>query len=163
MLTLWNSFDRTFDKDLMQLDKLFSDFSPRGSLRSAASAPRAWPPVDLHETEDAYELSADVPGFAPDQLGVTLEDGLLTLSGKLEAEATADDAADAGDAGAGEAHRSLRRERRLVSFTRTFRFETPLDEEAVEAKTVHGVLTLRLPKAAAAKAKTIPVIAVTGQ
>jgi HSP20 family protein len=146
MLTLWNSFDRAFDNDLMQLDKLFST---RPATRSAGNAMAAVPPVNLHETEDAYELSADVPGFTPEQLNVTLEDGVLTLTGKLE------EANEQKD----EANRSLRRERRRMSFTRTFRFETPLDEDAVAAKIEHGVLTLRLPKAAAAKPKTIPVVA----
>jgi HSP20 family protein len=163
MLTLWNGFDRAFDREAASLDKLFDQMTPSSGLARRMMwanhpAERVLPAVDLVETEDGYELSADVPGFTPDMLDITLEDGVLTIKGdtgtvetKAEGEAESAKVETSG--------RVLRRERKRVSFERSFRFETALDGDAIAADMEHGVLTLRLPKAAAAKAKSIPVVA----
>jgi HSP20 family protein len=103
-------------------------------------------PFDVHETEDAYVLTADVPGVKQSALDITVEEKAITVSGKRE---------DAADAKA-----ELRsRERRQGSFSRTFRLRDSVDAEAISAELSNGVLTLTVPKTAEAKPRTIPITA----
>ena len=44
------------------------------------------PPVDVMETADELVLTADMPGVSPEQLDVTVEEGVLTLHGRVSAE-----------------------------------------------------------------------------
>lgn len=101
-------------------------------------------PFDVYETEDAYVLTADVPGVKQSALDITVEEKAITVAGKRE---------DAADAKA-----ELRsRERRQGNFSRTFRLRDSVDSEAISAELSNGVLTLTVPKTAEAKPRTIPI------
>lgn len=123
------------------IDQMFNDgyVRPRGEYRAAA-----WQlPIDAYTTDDAIVLVADVPGLKPEQLDVTLEGDTLTIHGELPART--------------ESKNYLLRERVSGKFERVLTINTPIDNNKVEAVFEDGVLTLTLPKAEAAKPKTITV------
>ncbi|QLD85867.1 Hsp20/alpha crystallin family protein [Natronomonas halophila] len=96
--------------------------------------------VDIEETDDAYVVTADLPGFDRDDIDVELAGDRLTLSAThTEAES------EEGDEDGG---RYLRRERRQQSVSRSVRLPEPVDEDATEAEYNNGVLTVTLPKEA---------------
>ncbi len=92
------------------------------------------PAFDTLETEDAYLLRGDVPGSSSQDFSVKVESSVLTLQGErtLENKDTA--------------MRYSRRERAYGKFVRRFQLPKEVDEAAIQASYVNGVLELRLPK-----------------
>ncbi len=105
-----------------------------------------FPPVNLHENEDGYVLTAELPGVAPDQIDVSIEGATVTLSGERKI-----------DYAAGEGVAIHRRERQSGTFRRAFELPTEVDLERAKATHKHGVLTLDLPKTAAVKPRQIEI------
>lgn len=115
-----------------------------GDASSAATAD--WSPaVDIEEYADKFVLYADVPGIDPATIEVTLEKGVLTLSGNREK------AAEQADI---ERRRS---ERASGKFLRRFVLPDTADSEAVSASGKNGVLQIVIPKRAQAQARRIAV------
>jgi HSP20 family protein len=103
------------------------------------------PAVDMRETKDAFVLTADVPGVNPQDIEVTMENGLLTIRGARSEET-------------GSEHNGYRRTERVTGrFLRRFTLPETANAEAVTAKTTHGVLTLTLPKRAEVQPRRIEV------
>lgn len=100
------------------------------------------PAVNIIETEEGLVLTADIPGASKDALDVNVEKGILTIS------------APAHHAVAGT---SAYREFELANYYRQFSIPESLDHEKAHADYVNGILTLRVPKAEAAKPKRISV------
>ncbi len=98
--------------------------------------------VNVREEEDAYVLSALVPGVNSDELNVQVLDDVV----RIEAEYKAD-----------ENDGYLVHELPSGPFTRTLRLPAALDADHVEADVTNGVLTLRLPKAESARPKQIKI------
>lgn len=99
---------------------------------SAGSGIDWLPPVDIVETETAFEVALDICGVPRDAIDVRLQDDRLTVSG----------ARAPGDA----AEVCHYRERPVGRFTRAFTFRTPVDADGIEAKLADGVLSLSVPK-----------------
>ncbi len=99
--------------------------------------------VNVADDNDAYVLTALVPGLKADDLSIQVLEGVVTIEGKL-ADADSD---------------YLVRELPAGSFRRELRLPAPLDAEHVEAKIADGILTVRLPKAESARPRTIKVVA----
>ena len=123
-----------------EMDELFDRF---GTF-SPALARGAFPALNLYETEDAYVLTAEVAGIAPEDLEISLEGSTVTLRGERKV---------ASEEGA-SVHRN---ERPLGAFRRAIDLPVPIDGEKVEATHRHGVLTLRLPKAPEHRPRQISV------
>ena len=146
------SVRRDFDR---LVDDLWSGFG----LAPVAFAPPAWgsgeeafrPAFEAVELEDAYRVTADLPGVDPADLEVTVEDGVLHVKGqrRFEEESTQEESAP------GRVTRVDARGR----FERRFRFPGDIVESDVKATYRHGVLTVTIPKPAEAKpeVRTIPV------
>jgi HSP20 family protein len=100
------------------------------------------------ETEAAFILKIDAPGFDAADFHVSLLDGVLTLAAKHEAGAAHD---------APEGARVLRRERAAAAFRRAFRLPAGVDADGIAAHYHAGVLELVLPKGAAPEPTKIPV------
>ena len=113
---------------------------PSGST-SAASGRFA---IDVVEANDQLVITADLPGFAKDQVHVSVEDDVFTIEAKREA-------VDHSDA---TVHV---RERRVDEATRKFKVPAAYDTTQVDAKLEHGVLTLTLPKREEKKPHSIEV------
>ncbi len=103
------------------------------------------PAVDIVEHDDAYEITADVPGIEPDKLEVTCENGVLRISGEKCA---------ASEKKNGGYHRI---ERSYGRFARSFRLPDSADLANVKAKSKNGVLKLTVPKTKESKARRIPI------
>ena len=97
--------------------------------------------VNIREEDEAYVLSALVPGLNADNLNIQVLEDVVRIEGEYKLE----------DA------RYLMRELPNGSFTRTLRLPTVIDADQVEAKIADGVLTLRLPKAESARPKKINI------
>ncbi|MBA4287171.1 MAG: heat-shock protein Hsp20 [Xanthomonadaceae bacterium] len=117
---------------------------------ASSSATADWAPaVDIAEYADRFVLHADVPGVDPASIDVTLEKGVLTLSGSREKDA------DAGNpAGAVERRRI---ERAHGRFFRRFSLPDTVDSEAVSARGANGVLEVVIPKRPTAQPRRISV------
>ena len=103
------------------------------------------PALDVVETEEAFIVKASLPGIAPEDLEITLVDGVLTLQGENKPDENIK----------GNDYRL--RERALGAFHRRLQFRVPVDAEKVEAVSHHGVLTLTIPKAEEIRPKKISV------
>jgi HSP20 family protein len=100
-------------------------------------------PVDIREEDEAFLLNALVPGLKADDLNIRILDDTVSIEGEFKADE----------------NEYMLRELPHGSFSRTLRLSAPLDAEKAEAKITDGVLTLRLPKAEAARPKVIKVAA----
>ena len=105
-----------------------------------------YPLVNLHESEDGYVLTAELPGVSPDNVTVSLEGSTVTLSGERKIEYPV-----------GKGTAIHRRERQSGSFRRAFELPAEIDVEHARAIHKNGVLTLTLPKAASAKPRQIAI------
>ena len=101
-------------------------------------------PLDVVRHENDVTLRLDVPGIDPDQLEVTVDRGILTISGKRQEERTEND-------------KFFVRERSMGTFTRRLRLPETLNAEAVEASYANGVLEVRIPVTEQAKPRKIEV------
>jgi HSP20 family protein len=116
------------------------------TAETAPSRPRRIfrPPVDVVENDGAYFLTVDLPGVAEDGIDVTVERNVLTLSAR-RADRTASD------------HRRLHGEIAHGDYRRTFTLPERVDRDAITATLRNGVLSLTVPKAAAALPRKISV------
>ena len=107
---------------------------------------RVWnPAVDVYEDKDNVFVKAELAGLKKEDINVSLEDGVLTLSGERKSEQKSDNA---------ETHRS---ERFVGRFSRSLTLPSEVKTDEVKASYQNGILTVTLPKAEAAKPKQIEV------
>ncbi len=121
-----------------------------GSAREndSSSATAGWiPQVDIHEYADRFELHVDLPGVDPASVDLTLDGGVLTLSGERSEPVR----------NAGEEAQGRRIERGHGQFHRRFVLPDSVDSEKVNATGNHGVLTITIPKQPKAVARRIQI------
>jgi|TARA_B100001971_G_C17973911_1_gene423836 HSP20 family protein len=105
-----------------------------------------WTPrVDIREDDMAFTVSADLPGVNPDEVKVTLHNGVLTIKGEKSSEKETEKAG------------YRRCERTHGSFFRQFTLPESTSEGSVKAKAVNGVLEICIPKAEKPKPLSITV------
>jgi HSP20 family protein len=105
------------------------------------------PAVDIVDKENAYELSAELPGMDENSIDVKFADGTLTIKGEKRDERE-------------EKKKNFHlAERRYGSFQRSFSVPGGVDADRIEANFKNGVLTVTLPKTLQARKneKKIPV------
>ena len=137
-LNAFNAFNRA-------VEELFGDFARPGH-EGQESAVRPWQPlVDIVETEQAYEVRAELPGVARENVQVAIENNVLTLAGERKFEK---------DVNKESYHRI---ERAYGTFSRSFTLPNRVDAERVEAKYENGLLTVAIPKAAEARPRKIEI------
>jgi len=119
-----------FDEDFFALDRPLQ-FSPA---------------LDVEEDENAYRVTAELPGIDPKDVNITLESDVLTLRGvKMEEKSEKKD------------KNNHWTERRYGSFVRSLSLPVEVDGEKVSANYKNGVLEITLPKAEVSKPKQISV------
>ncbi|MDR0306156.1 MAG: Hsp20/alpha crystallin family protein [Chitinispirillales bacterium] len=128
------------------LDDFFNE--PFFSASSSSDASRAyWPRIDITEDKERFLVRADLPGINKEDINVSIEGDLLTISGQKK-----EDAKKMDD---GYSHI----ERAYGSFLRTFSLPVNVDREKIEANYKNGVLELSLLKTGAEpkKSKSIEI------
>lgn len=125
-----NLFDEWFD------DTLTPFFQGRDPLygKHARNLMRA----DVRETDNAYELDIDLPGFKKDEISLKLDQGYLTIQAAKGLDK--DDQDKDG--------RYIRRERYAGACSRSFYVGDQVTEQEISAKFEDGILKIHLPKAA---------------
>lgn len=103
------------------------------------------PAVDIVEEKDRFVLRADVPGVKPEDIDVSMDAGVLTVSGERHSE-TVDEAGDV-----------RRTERTHGRFFRRFSLPDTADAEGITAKSQNGILEVVIPKQAVVEARRIAV------
>ena len=126
-----------------EIDRLFDDtFGGEGMPR------RAWAPaVDVRETDAEYTFELELPGIDPAQVDLTADHGVLTVRGEKEQRTRKE-----GDEGRWHVV-----ERTYGSFVRAFQLPQGVDDERIDAQFAHGVLTIRVPKAARPQPRRIRI------
>ncbi len=132
-----NIFD--FDRDF--LAPFFSRAHPAESMGEEVWAPR----VDIIEKPDHWLFKAELPEIQPDDVQVTVEEGVLAIKGERKFEEEVKEG------------NFTRFERQYGSFERRFSLPSGIDESAIKADYKNGVLTLNVPKKEEAKPKSIKV------
>lgn len=125
-----------FDSDF---DRMF-----RSAVDTCRPQSFASPRIEVSETQDAFKITADMPGMEKDNIKIAVEDSTLTISGERSEETK-------GDA------KVVWSERRSSSFQRSFRLADNIDSARVSADYKNGILEVTLPKKEEAKPRTIEV------
>ena len=119
-------------------DSLFDDFFTgfpvlmgKSDVAKSIAAMR----VDIHEDENGYEISADLPGVKKEDISVTLKNDILTISASKESESEKK-----------KKGKVIRRERSSGTFSRSFTVHDGIRQEDIKASFDDGVLTLSIPK-----------------
>lgn len=115
------------------------------SAETARSGNLYTPALDIHETADGLVLEADLPGVAPDQLEVRVEQNVLTIYGKVSWSQLPEGA------------RLIYEEVRPGDYFRSFILSDEVDTDRISADFNNGVLRLVLPKAAKSRPRKIEV------
>lgn len=140
-LVRWDPARELASMEIDRLNRMFSDFMGENLSRS-------WTPtVDIYTADDhAVVIKADLPDVRREDIRVTFENNVLTLTGerKVEDEKTR--------------HNYHRMERFYGSFSRSFTLPATVDATNITATYKDGVLTVRLPQREEAKPKQITVV-----
>lgn len=124
-----------------ELERAHEGGSGDGSIATAEWAPA----VDIKEEIDKFVLHADIPGVKPEEIDVSMEDGVLTIKGEKKTEAKTEQ----------EGYKRV--ERTYGSFYRRFSLPDTANPDEISAKSTHGVLEIVIPKREAVKPRKINV------
>jgi HSP20 family protein len=124
-------FDRFFAETLRRWPRVGD---PRASDDSGRPA-FDWAPVaDVSETDAEYVIKAELPEVRKEDVNITVQEGVLTLTGERKQEKSTDNE---------KVHRT---ERYYGSFARRFALPDNVDENAIRAESKDGLLLIHIPK-----------------
>ena len=103
------------------------------------------PSVDITEDENSFKLLADIPGVKPEDIDVSMDNGVLTVKGERNTEEKT------------EKENFRRVERQYGAFYRRFTLPETANAEKIEAHSEHGVLKITIPKQEVEQARRISV------
>src|SRR5579872_3939004 len=112
------------------VDEFFQGF-PVGTGRDESFG---FPPVNIHETTDAYHVELSAPGRNKEDFKLSVDNGQLTIAFEKKEENKT------------EEYKTIRKEFSFRSFKRSFNLDERVDSNAIQAKYENGVLKLYLPK-----------------
>lgn len=117
-------------------DRFFAETMRRWPRSTEArAAAHDWaPPADVSETDSEYLIKADLPEVRKEDVSITVQDGVLTLSGERKQEKRVDD------------EKMHRVERVYGSFARRFALPENADEQGISAESRDGVILIHIPK-----------------
>lgn len=118
-------FDHWFDRDFPAFRLLPETAGDKGMLA-----------VDIRENDKAFTLKADFPGLKKEDIKVSIDNNVLTLSAEHKEEKEEK-----------EKGKVIRQERRYGNYVRSFSLGSGVDEKNISASFADGVLTLEIPKA----------------
>jgi HSP20 family protein len=132
-----------FERLQRQMTNLFAGFP--ASLRDARS--ETFPPVNIGSTDDSVEIVAFAPGLDPAAIDVSIDKGLLTISGERKPPGPGPD----------DETRIYARERFMGAFRRVIELPPHADPEKVTARYANGCLTVSVGRSEASKPRAIAV------
>ena len=127
------------------VDHLFNDFFGLNKGIWPENSMDVVPAVNLEETENAYKISVELPGMTKEDIQISLENKIVTISGEKKAVEEQKDK---------NFHRV---ERSYGKFQREFKLTSTLDRDKILAEYTNGVLDVTVPKAEEAKPKQIEI------
>jgi HSP20 family protein len=146
-MTRWDPFQdlRSAQDEMAQMSPMLAHalglHTQQGNARSTAWAPA----LDISERKDAYLVTVELPGLKPEDLDITIEDGLLTIQGERQFTHESSEQ---------QFHRV---ERRYGAFRRSITLPAHVTAEGIQASFEDGVLQILVPKAEEATPKRIQV------
>ncbi|MDR0494386.1 MAG: Hsp20/alpha crystallin family protein [Treponema sp.] len=141
---------KTIQNALSDFDCYFESFFGDSILPPAARVFNHQPAVDVRETEKSYVLDMELPGYDEKDIEIHIDGNNLSVSSKQE------ESRDAKDEGESRGT-WLIRERRVHSFSRSFKLPENANPEAVTAEFKNGVLSLEIIKRAEAQKRSIQI------
>lgn len=126
--------------------KLVGYYPGIGYANSIQHRADTWKPaVDVVEEKDKFTLEIDLPGLKKEDFKLTVDQGVLTISGERKSKTSEDE----------NLYRNL--ERPGGTFERSFKLPENVNAEKIEASYIDGVLKLELAKKEEAKPRTIKI------
>ena len=147
MKTLSFYHPNTVQNALSNFDRYFESFFGDSLLSPSGRIFNQMPAVDILENENAYLLGMDLPGFDEKNIEVHIDGSSLTIASKQEEE----------NKNEGNQGTYLLRERRINSFTRSFKLPENADVQNVNAAFKNGILTLEIKKRAETQKRAIQI------
>jgi HSP20 family protein len=147
MWTRVNDIDRMYTAmDLLRsrMNRMFKDFDGSYGEDSGWRVVGSFPKTNMYDNGDSFQVIAEVPGVAKEDLIIRVQGNYLELSGSRKSEVP-------------EGYKAHRAERDTSSFSRSFTLTTEVDADRIEAVLKDGLLTLMLPKAESAKPRQITI------
>ncbi|MDI5891052.1 Hsp20/alpha crystallin family protein [Halomonas rhizosphaerae] len=142
-------FDTGRSQGLDWFRQLMDEMLPEAGAADIRSVPRgSFPMINVGRTDDAVRVYVFAAGLSADDLEVSLQDNVLTVSGRREPEAAHEDAS---------ARTDFRRERFRGEFSRSLALPDGLDVERAEARFRDGVCEVLLPKREELKPRRIAI------
>lgn len=140
---LFPSENRSLASDWDQMLEEFFNWSP---VRRDTGACCGWAPrVDIREEKERYVADFELPGLEKHEVQVTLENGVLTVTGERKREETRED------------DRVYRSERFYGKFARALKLPDDVDAEKIEAGFKNGVLRVAVAKKEESKPRSIEI------
>ena len=142
--SLFGRGEETLGSLFRDVEKVFDEFSRRSPFTVGADTSAfAGPKIDMAETKDAIDVTAELPGVEEKDIELTLSEGLLTIRGEKKSERNEQDAKKNWYAV----------ERSYGSFSRSIALPFEPTSDKVEAKFDKGILRVHLPKPPEAASK----------
>lgn len=139
-ITRWEPF--------REMEDMFRQYSPLfgRSLRRIGSDETNWMPLaDISETDKEYVIKAELPEVKKEDVKITLDNGVITITGERRHEKEQKD------------EHEIRVESLYGTFSRSFALPDDVNANAIRAEAKDGVLRVHVPKAQPSKAKPIAI------
>jgi HSP20 family protein len=127
------------------MDRLFSDIAENSPNSGGTDLATFRLPVDITETDNGYLIKAPVPGFKPEEVEVSLSDGVLSIKAEHKEEKTE------------KKKNFLRREVAYGNFERMIALPNDVQGDNIKAAFKNGVLQIEVPRAPKPEPKKIEV------
>lgn len=138
-LTTWDPFS--------EMEAVLNRYRPQTSKANTEAMKQSdwYPVVDVSESETSFFVHAELPGVKKEDMSISVNEGVLTLSGKRE---------NKHEETKNKVHRI---ERSFGSFSRSFTLPDSADAENINARFEDGILNIEIPKSAEEKPRQFDV------
>ena len=119
--------------------------SKKSLLDEILDQPYIVPFVNIHENDNEFVLTADIPGVTKENLEIKLEEKYLTIVGKVELQDESK-------------KKYLLREKQAGNFLRRFKISDSIEVDKIDAKLENGQLVISLPKKESVKPRNIEIV-----
>jgi HSP20 family protein len=152
----------TIQNALSDFDRYFESFFGDSFPAPSARVFNRLPAVDVRETEKAYVLEMELPGYDEKDIEISVDGNSLSIASKHEETRDANENASKGSGSKGDGSRGdegtwILRERRVNTFSRSFKLPENANPEEVAAEFKNGVLCMEIQKRAEAQKRTIQI------